>query len=400
MPHQGSRHGTPQRLPHQTFKSPSSPRGSRAPFHHSSTPKQPFSAPGDAIHKAQGQAASSATPTMRSLDTVPQSVIEQRAQTARAKLQAMNPTIVSQSAPTKLISFDTTGIDMTQRPPVFDPMGLCAPKPSRNHTARVPELSSLFGQYGRDYDDEEEDYPPSIPSPFKFKRDEDDEGEEEDHPRCIPSPFKFKREEDDELDTAYDEYVRDRLDRRKEKEQLEKDDESEEYEPKLDLEDKLQHEQEKEDNRVQEFGTMRARSPSYDYHSISTTTFDPSKTYSERDPFVENPNRAPRSNPTPRPRKASPMKGVRSIATAPDGTEYSVYDEDFGSVGPDDTVDNHIAFVGLESKKVCDEAVRMAKDRGDRMAGQLVVQRLRLTVEQQVKEAIKTINALPLPPRE
>lgn len=161
-------------------------------------------------------------------------------------------------------------------------------------------------------------------------------------------------EEDDERDTAYDAYVRDR----KEKEQQEKDDDSEDYEPKLDPADELQYEPEecKENNRVRAFGTMRARSPSYNYHSISTTTFDPSKTYCERDPFIENPNRAPQSNPTPRPRKASPMKGVRSIATAPDGTEYSVYEEEFGSVGPDDTVDNHIAFVGLESQKICDEA--------------------------------------------
>lgn len=67
---------------------------------------------------------------------------------------------------------------------------------------------------------------------------------------------------------------------------------------------------------------------------MSNTPFDPSKTYSNTNPFVEG--HAPSPNSPIHSRQASPMKGVRSKATAPDGTEYSMHNEDFASeIGPD-----------------------------------------------------------------
>lgn len=93
------------------------------------------------------------------------------------------------------------------------------------------------------------------------------------------------------------------------------------------------------------------------------------------------------------------MKGVRSKATAPDGTEYSMHNEDFASeIGPDDAVDSHIAFISREAQKVCDGAVRVAKEKDDRIAGRLILQRLRLTIDGQLREAHATLNSLPQPP--
>lgn len=93
------------------------------------------------------------------------------------------------------------------------------------------------------------------------------------------------------------------------------------------------------------------------------------------------------------------MKGVRLTTAAPDGTEYSVHSEDFSSeIGRDDAVDAHIAYISRETQRICDEAIKVAKERGDRIAGRLILQRLRLATERHLKEAHATISALPQPP--
>lgn len=135
------------------------------------------------------------------------------------------------------------------------------------------------------------------------------------------------------------------------------------------------------------------------------TQFDPSKTYTESNPFVQNENPARR---TPPRREPSPMRGTKTNSTiitrGPNGTKYSVYDEDFVSeIGSINAVDSHIVYIGNEARRVCNEAVKVATRDNDRLGARMILQRLRLAVEGQLREAGAKLDANPPPailPRE
>ncbi|OBT96830.2 hypothetical protein VE01_04082 [Pseudogymnoascus verrucosus] len=274
------------------------------------------------------------------------------------KTQMVRPRPVNpahQSAPAKLASATIPGLHLLSRPPpVFDPAGICAPfsLPFR-HPMRYDnpeEFDSEFShvEYERTPSPfiKGEDYDPLLFGAPAWKAPQTDSSEE----------YEPKLEYDSEYDPEFMEQVQ----QQPVQEPAQQQDPAQQQQPVQGPTQELaqqqepaqEHQQESEqdqrrkakeqDDKLRSFGTMRAgcpKNPTYEYHSISTTLFDPSKTYTETPPFVNNTNfKGPNldfplpppsdTDSTPRPRDPSPMKGVRTTITASDGTVSSVYGED------------------------------------------------------------------------